>query len=108
MEFDLSFLLQTTVPITGLIGWMILRLDRKFDKIENRFDKTEERIENRFDKIEERFEKTDQKFNSLLEEIKAIRKDISEINVRVGKMEQKNQDNFESEIKLILKEKTKG
>lgn len=59
-------------------------------------------------KFMERISNIEVKVNAIESEIKEIKTDVSDIKVRLGKLEQKNQDNFESEIRLLLKEKSKG
>lgn len=46
-------------------------------------------------------EKIDRMDNS----IQKMEADISDIKVRLGKLEQKNQDDFQAEMKLLLKER---
>lgn len=57
MEWDISTLLQTTIPILALVGWGIKRLDRKFEAIDKKFDKIDEklaRIETRISSVDVR------------------------------------------------------
>lgn len=35
---DWNIFLQVTLPMIGGFGWMIVRMDRKFDRIDTKFD----------------------------------------------------------------------
>ncbi len=41
---DFQTIASIVIPICGFIGWMISRLDKKFDKIDSRFDKLEDEM----------------------------------------------------------------
>lgn len=45
MPINLESLLHITLPLAALIGWFIMRLDKKFDKIDRRFDRIDETLQ---------------------------------------------------------------
>jgi hypothetical protein len=46
-----------------------------------------------------------EKIDSMASDLKDIKSDISDVKVRLGRLEQKNEDDFQSEVKLLLREK---
>jgi hypothetical protein len=56
---DWTIFTQVTLPMIGGFAWMIIRMDKKFDKIDEKFEriqKTLEDLNNRMSRLEGRFE----------------------------------------------------
>lgn len=59
---DWKEILSILVPIFALLGWIYLRIDKKFDIV-------------------------DKKFDQVIEELKCIRKDLNSIDMRLSRLE---------------------
>jgi DNA anti-recombination protein RmuC len=104
--------LPTLVPIFSLIGWVIYRMDKKFEKIDERFEKMDKKFTEQFEKMDkkftEQFEKMDKKFTEQFEKMdkkfteqfdKSDKKSTEQYNKVSARF-----DNIDNEIKEIRKD----
>lgn len=80
-------ILTILIPMMTFLGWVYLRIDKKFEKIDEKFEK----MEQKFEKIDEKFEKIDEKFDQLNTKIDSVEnslsKDIRSIDRRLSHLE---------------------
>jgi hypothetical protein len=50
----------------------------------------------------------DKRFDSIMSELREMKTDISKIQVQMGKIQQKEDDEFKADLKLILQENKKN
>ncbi|MGH9092884.1 MAG: hypothetical protein ACRDZR_16130 [Acidimicrobiales bacterium] len=58
----------------GLMRWLVGRLDRQFEKVDQRFDT----VDRRFEHMDERFEGVDRRLDHVTGEIVGLRADLAD------------------------------
>ncbi len=84
----------TLVTIVSGFGWMITRMDARFEaqdvKLELRFDRIDrrfERVDERFERIDERFERIDERFDRVDQRLRLVELEMTEVKIAVARLE---------------------
>ena len=64
--------LAAIISMTGILVTLMLRQDRRIDRLEERIDRLEERIDQRFEGVNQRFEGVNQRFDQMEERMQRL------------------------------------